>query len=139
MSYTKTDPQPAALNTGETAVTLDDGAIVAVAVHNEIQDGSGLTVVVATARAIDAAGAPVAMPDGSPVATCARHTFDPNKLDAGVDVSIVQKSCLMAVLGEPTAPLWQDPSDALMLTGFSIRTVLASSAHAGAADADALL
>lgn len=51
----------------------------------------------------------------------------------------MQKCVLMAVLGEPTAPLWPDPSSAPMLANASIRTYLASAAHAGQVDTGALL
>ena len=43
-------------------------------------------------------------------------------------LSAVQRCCLMAVLGEPTAPLWTDPIHAGLLTSASIRVALAAAA-----------
>ena len=139
MSYTKTDPQPAALNPGETAVTLDDGSIVAVQATATVQGNSGCPVIAATARAIKTDGSPVTLPDGSPIASAFRHTSCAQEITDTGGIAAVQKCVLMVVLGEPTAPLWQDPSAATMLANASIRTYLASAAHAGPVDAGALL
>lgn len=139
VSYVKNDPQPAGLNPGETAVTLDDGTIVAVQAVSSVQDASGVPVIAATARAIKADGAPQTMPDGSPIASAFQHTSCAQEITAAGGISAVQKCVLMAVLGEPTTPLWQDPSAATMLANASIRTYLASAAHAGPVNAGALL
>jgi len=139
MSYTKTDPQPSGLNAGETAVTLDDGTIVAVQATCTVQDTSGSPVIAAAARVIKADGSPITLPDGSPIASAFPHTSCPQEVTDAGGIEALQKCVLMAVLGEPTAPLWQDPSAATMLANASIRTYLASAAHAGPVDAGALL
>lgn len=139
MSYVKNDPQPVGLNPGETAVTLDDGTIVAVQAVSSVQDASGVPVIAATARAIKADGTPETMPDGSPIASAFQHTSCAEEITSAGGIDTVQKCVLMAVLGEPTAPLWQDPSAATMLANVSIRTYLASAKAAGPVDAGALL
>lgn len=139
MSYTKTSPQPTGLNPGETAVTLDDGTIVAVQAKSSVQETSGYPVITATARAIKADGSPETLADGSPIASTWPHTSNADEIKAVGGIDQVQKCCLLAVLGEPTAPLWQDPIHATALASASIRTYIASSAHAGPVDAEALL
>lgn len=139
MSYTKTDPQPSGLNPGESAVTLDSGTIVAVQAKSSVQKTSGCPVIAATARAIKADGSPETLPDGSPIASAFQHTSCQEEITTVGSMAAVQKCVLMAVLGEPTAPLWTDPSAATMLSNASIRTAIASAAHAGPVDAGALL
>lgn len=139
MSYSKTDPAPAGLNPGETAVTLDDGTIVAVQATSSVQETSGSPVIAATARAIKADGTPETLPDGSPIASSLMHTSNPDESASAGGIAAVQKCVLMAVLGEPTAPLWQDPVHSTMLANASIRTYLASAKAAGPVDAGALL
>jgi hypothetical protein len=139
MSYAKTSPVPPGLNPGETAVTLDDGSIIAVQAVSSVQDTSGCPVIAATARAINADGSPKTMPDGSPIASTFNHTSCTQEVTDAGGIDKVQKCVLMAVLGEPTAPLWPDPSSAPMLANASIRTYLASAAHAGQVDTGALL
>lgn len=139
MSYVKTDPVPADLNAGETAVTLDDGTIVAVQAKSSVQETSGCPVIAATARAIKADGSPETLPDGSPIASAFQHTSCAQEITDAGGIDVVQKCVLMAVLGEPTTPLWKDPSASTMLSNASIRTALASAAHAGPVDAGALL
>lgn len=139
MSYTKNDLQPSGLNPGETAVTLDDGTIVAVQATSSVQDTSGSPVIAATARAIHADGTPVTLPDGSPVASAFQHTSCAQEVTDAGGIANVQKCVLMAVLGEDTAPMWQDDLAKPMLANASIRTYLASAASAGPVDAGALL
>lgn len=139
MSYTRTDPAPSGLNPGETAVTLDDGTIVAVQATTSVQETSGCPVIAATGRAINADGTPKTLPDGSPIASTFHHTSNPDEINATGGISEVQKCCLLAVLGESTAPLWQDPIHATALANASIRTAILSASHAGPVDAGALL
>lgn len=139
MAYTKTSPVPPGLNEGETAVTLDDGSIIAVQAKSTVQETSGCPVIAATARAIKADGTPETLPDGSPIASAFQHTSCQDEITMAGGVDQVQKCCLLAVLGEPTAPLWQDPIHATALANASIRTAIASAAHAGPVDAGALL
>ena len=139
MAYTKTSPVPPGLNSGETAVTLDNGSIIAVQAKSTVQETSGCPVIAATARAIRADGTPETLPDGSPIASTFQHTSNPNEITGAGGIDQVQKCCLLAVLGEPTAPLWQDPIHNTALANASIRTALASAAHAGPVDAGALL
>lgn len=139
MTYTVTSPQPSGLNPGETAVTLDTGAIIAVQATSTVSDTSGSPVIAANARAIKDDGSPETLPDGSPIASAFQHTSCADEITAAGGIAAVQKCCLLAVLGEPTAPLWQDPSAATMLANASIRTYLASAAHAGQVNAAAIL
>lgn len=137
--YTKTDPQPTNLNPGETAVTLDDGTIIAASATTHVQDTSGNPVITATARAINADGSPMVMSDGSPIVSVFPYVTNPDEIADAGGIDKVQKCVLMAVLGEPTAPLWQDPIHATALANASIRTYLESAAAAGPVDAGALL
>ena len=59
------------------------------------------------------------------------HTSNPTELAALGGASVLQKLAVMAVLGEPTSPLWTDPIHASVLENASIRTNLASAAQAG--------
>lgn len=139
MSYTVVSPQPSGLNAGETAVTLDDGTIVAVSATSSVQPTSGSPVIAATARAINADGSPKCLSDGSPIAVEFRHTSCPQEVTDAGGIAAVQKCVLLAVLGEPPAPLWTDPSCTTMLANASIRTMLAAAAHAGPVDVGAVL
>lgn len=137
MSYSVTNPQPP-LQPGETAVTLDSGDIVAIAAICSVESASGNTVVAATARVINADGTNKLDAIGQSMTTAFQHTSNTDEISAN-GIAVVQKCCLMAVLGESTAPLWQDPIHATALATASIRTNIASAAHAGPVDAAALL
>ena len=100
MSYAKTSPVPPGLNPGETAVTLDDGSIIAVQAVSSVQDTSGCPVITATARAINADGTPKTMADGSPIASTFNHTSCTQEITDAGGIAAVQKCVLMAVLGE---------------------------------------
>lgn len=145
MSYEKTSPQPASLAPGETAVTLDDGSLVAVMAVSSVQDTSGNPVIAATARAINADGTDKPDALGQPVRAAWRYTSFAAEVanlghgDATAGMAALQKACLMAVLGEDTAPMWQDPIHYTTLQEASIRTHLASAAHAGQVDVGTLL
>lgn len=139
MSYTVTSPQPAGLQPDETAVTLDSGQIIAVQATCSVAANSGNPVIAATAREIDATGAPVNDPNGQPIQSAFKHASNPSEITLCGNIAALQKCVLMAVLGESTAPLWTDPTAATMLANASIRTALASAAHAGPVNAGALL
>jgi hypothetical protein len=139
VSYTKTNPQPANLQPTETAVTLDTGDDVAVAAVCSVASNSGCPVIAATARVINADGTDKLDAQGKPILSAFQHTSCQEEVTATGGMPALQKCVLMAVLGEPTAPLWTDPSAATMLSNASIRTALASASHAGPVDAGALL
>ena len=125
--YTKMDPQPTTLQPGETAVTLDTGETVATACAIEARDG-GDVFITATARSIEADGTARLLPSGSPIASQIGHLAKPQETADLGGLSAVQRCCLMAVLGESTAPLWTDPIHAGLLTSASIRVALAAAA-----------
>lgn len=132
MSYTKrTD---IAAGPGETVVELDTGALVAASCTRK-RVAAGV-VYHAIARAIDASGDPVTLPDGRPVVTELKHSVSAARMEELGDDAIARE-CLLAVLGEPVTGLFAWPD--VLLTGVSIRISLQASAVAGPADAGALL
>lgn len=140
MSYTKNDPQPSGLNAGETAVTLDDGTIVAIKSVSSRDPDTNVMRVGVTARAIDANGSPIVAPDGSPIAVDYRNgPVDPADIERAGSIDAYVKCCLMRVLGESTDPLWQDPLDANVNAQVSIRHALALATAVTSVDAGALL
>lgn len=138
MSYAKTSPVPPNLQTGETAVTLDDGTIVAVSATSTPQSNNAPSFVRAIARAIDAAGAPRNAPDGSPITMEFRTTPSAEQANDPTQLAAVTKDCMMAVLGEPVTIL-TDPIHANALANASIRNRLSALDAAGSIDARALL
>ena len=143
MSYTKvtlTQAQQASLLPGETIVVkLDTGDYVAVGIHASVQGNSGHAVVKATARAVNTDGSSRLDPNGQAIASALSHTTNIDEVTSVGGIGPLEKLVAMAVLGESTAPLWQDPIHAGMLANASIRTYLTSASHAGPVDAAALL
>ena len=139
MSYTLASPQPPNLAANETAVTLDSGQIIAVRATCEVQPNSGNPVIIASARQIDAHGNAVKDPTGQPITSSFSHAGTQADITLCGSIQALQKCVLMAMLGEPTAPMWTDPSCSIMLANASIRTAIASAAHAGPVNAGALL
>jgi hypothetical protein len=133
MPYTKPDQTPFAthLQDHETVVTLDSGQHVAVRCESTVEPNSGNPAVAAWARAINDDGTDALDGTGSPIKSAFSHCSNPVELAQLGGASALQRVAVMAVLGEPTAPLWQDPIHATMLENASIRTNLASAAHAG--------
>lgn len=138
MSYTKTSPQPPNLQPGETAVTLDDGTIVAVSAQSVPQANNAPSFVSATARAINADGTPRMDAAGAPITMEFRMTPSAEQANDATQLAAVTKDCMMAVLGEPVTIL-TDPIHANALANASIRNRLAALAAAGSVDAGALL
>jgi len=68
---------------------------------------------------------------GMPMLSSFIHTSNPTELGSLGGSAALQKLTVMAVLGEPTTPLWGDPIHATMMQNASIRTNLASAAQAG--------
>lgn len=121
-----------------TVVQLTDtGDLVAVGAVCIVQPHSGEPTIIAAAKVINSDGTDKQDVNGQPIATSFNHTSNSQELsDAGsgdpsAGMPVVQKACLMAVLGEDTSPLWQDPIHASMLATASIRTNILSAAHAG--------
>lgn len=139
MAYTVTSPQPAGLNPGETCVTLDSGQLVAIGATCSVATNSGATLIDAHAREITDAGQPVSNGMNGPIATALKYPAVAADVTLCGSMGAVQKCVLMALLGEPTTPMWTDPVHATFLANVSIRTYIASAAHAGVVDAGALL
>lgn len=138
MSYTKTSSQPAALNAGEIAVTLDDGTMVAVSAHSIPQSNNAPSYISAVARVIRADGTSRLDASGSPIMMEFRTTPSAEQANDSAQLSAVTKDCMMAVLGEPVTIL-TDPIHANALANASIRNRMAALAAAGPVDAGALL
>lgn len=145
MSYTITSPQPTGLQSGETTVTLDSGDLVAVAASCSVEGNSGNPTVACTARVINADGSDKLDAVGQPMHSAWCYTSFPAEVanlgsgDSTAGMAVLQKCCLLAVLGEDTSPMWADPIHFTALQDASIRTNIASAAHAGPVDAGALL
>lgn len=139
MSYTVMNPQPSGLQPNETAVTLDSGDDVAVSAVCGVQDGSGNIAITASARVINADGTNKLDASGAAVTSGFSHGTNSVEIAAAGSVQAVQKLVLMAVMGESTSPLWADPIHATVLQNASIRTAIASAAHAGPVNTASLL
>lgn len=150
MSYTKLATQPANLalpvvlddvteTVAATAVQLDTGDYIAVAAKTVVQANSGNPVVTAVARVINQDGTDRLDAVGQIMESQFTHTATQDDIAACGSIPEVQKRVLLAVLGEGTSPLWQDPSSTVMLDNASIRTNLASAAHAGTVNTGTLL
>lgn len=142
MSYTKlaTQPQNLALpitlddvteTVAATAVQLDSGDYVAVAAKTVVQANTGNPVITAVARAINSDGTDRLDAIGQLMQSQFTHAATQDDITACGSIPDTQKRVLLAVLGEDTSPLWQDPSSAIMLRNASIRTNIDSAAHAG--------
>lgn len=138
MSYVVMTTQPIALNAGETAVTLDDGTIVAVSAHSTPQSNNAPSFISAVARALRADGTSRLDASGSPITMEFRTTPSAMQANDAAELAAVTKDCMMAVLGEPVTIL-TDPIHANALANASIRNRLAALAAAGPVDAAALL
>ena len=133
MAYTKPDQTPFAanLNDNEIVVTLDSGQNIAVRCECSVEPNSGNPVCKAFARVVDATGANALDSMGEPMLASFGHTSSAAELDELGGMPALQKIAIMAVLGESTAPLFQDPIHATELLNWSIRTNIAAAAHAG--------
>lgn len=132
MTYIKRTDIPAGPD--ETVVQLDTGALVAASCTRKRVDAG--VAYHATARAIDAAGQPILLPDGRPVATAFKHSVSAARMEELGDDAIARE-CLMVVLGEPVTGLFAWPD--VVLTGVSLRISLQAATVSGPADASALL
>lgn len=139
MSYTKADPQPQGLAAGETAVTLDTGETIAVAVSLTPQSNNAPSVITATARQINADGSAKLDAAGNAISTKFPYTPTADEANNPTTLAAAQKDCLMAVLGEPLAGPLADPIHAPAIANCSIRNRIAALAVAGPVDAGALL
>jgi hypothetical protein len=133
MPYTKPDQAPFAGNLAdhETVVTLDTGEHVAVRCECSVEPNSGNPAVMAWARVVDTAGANLLDGCGCSITSGFSHCSNPTELAELGGAPALQRIAVLAVLGESTAPLWQDPIHASVLENASIRTNIASAAHAG--------
>lgn len=133
MSYTKPDQTPFAANLTdhETVVLLDTGQAVAVRCECSVEPNTGNLAVAAAARVVNPDGSNWLDNAGQPCESGFSHCSNPAELTSLGGAAALQKLVSMAVLGESTAPLWQDPLHASTLQTASIRTNIASAAHAG--------
>lgn len=131
MTYTKRTDIP--VQSGEIAVELDTGALVAVRCDRKRVD-QGLSYH-SSARQIDAQGRTLTYPNGSPIRTEFKHACSVERVDELTDSAIVREM-LLAVLGEPVSLI---PWPESVLTSVSIRVSIAAAAVAGPADAGAVL
>lgn len=132
MSYTKPDQSPfTALQLNETVVTLDTGDNVAVRCESSVVPNSGNPAVAAWARVVDATGTDKLDGAGQPIKSALTHCSNPTEVASVGGAAVLQKLAMLAVLGEPTAPLWQDPIHASVLQNASIRTNIAAAKSAG--------
>lgn len=101
MTYSKLDPQPAGLSANETALQLDDGTLVAVAVvPTWLPNGAGVAFA-GTARHIIADGTTQACPQGQDVQTGFTHAATVTDADTSDKIGAIAKEILLAMLGEP--------------------------------------
>ena len=99
MSYTLMNPQPNSLKDGETALLLDDGNMVAVAVQTEAHDNHSGVVFTGSARWINEDGTDKLSPTGQPVSVGYSHSAGvPEISDLGVNG--IAKEMLCCLLGE---------------------------------------
>lgn len=141
MSYTKPNQSPFAANlqANEAVVTLDTGDDVAISAVMSVEPNTGNAVCQVAARVVDATGLTRNDAVGQPIQSGWSHTSNPAEMATLGTVSALQTQCMLAVLGEPTT-LWSDPIHQTTLVSVSIRTNLASAAHAGSvADVISLL
>jgi hypothetical protein len=133
MSYSKPDQTPFAANLTdhETVVTLDTGQNVAVRCEGSVEPNSGNPAVAAWARVVGADGVSLLDGAGAPILSAFTHCSNPTEMADLGGAAALQRLAVMAVLGESTAPLWQDPIHSSVLENASIRTNIASAAHAG--------
>jgi hypothetical protein len=139
VSYSIANPQPSGLAAGETAVTLDTGETIAVAVSLTPQPNNAPSFVSATARQINADGTAMLDSAGAAISTEFRYTPTADEANNPTTLAAAQKDCLMAVLGEPLAGPLADPIHAPAIANCSIRNRIAALAIAGPVDAGALL
>lgn len=141
MSYTKPDQSPFAANLAsyETVVKLDNGRHVAVRCESIVEPNSGNPAVTVRARVVNDDGTSAVDGDGKTIESSFSHCSCAAEIDSLGGVAILQKLAIMAVLGEPTDPLWQDPIHTTMLQNASIRTNIASAAHSGPVNTESLL
>jgi hypothetical protein len=132
MSYTKRDDIP--VGTGEIAVELDTGDLVAVGCNRKRVDYG--VCYHATARAINVDGTARTYPTGALLQTAMKHSVSVDRVDTLTDDAIARE-CMFAVLGEPLAGLfaWSDVN----LSAWSIRVSISAAQVSGDADAGAVL
>lgn len=131
MSYTKPDQTPfTKLEPNEFVVTLDSGQDVAVSVSVAVVDTSGNPALSSTARVVQADGSDQLDSTGNPIRSAFSHTSNPTEMSQLGGMPQLQTQMLLAVLGEPTT-LWGDTIHATTMENASIRTNIATAAHAG--------
>lgn len=131
MAYTKPDQTPfTKIEPNEFVVTLDTGQNVAVSVSVSVLDNSGNPALMAAARVVQADGSNELDANGDPIASAFAHTSNPTEMATLGGMPQLQTQMLLAVLGEPVT-IWNDPIHATVMENASIRTNIATAAHAG--------
>lgn len=145
MAYTVLTQQPSNLQAGETAVSLEDGTIVAVSVVSKRKVNNAGVDFTVTARCLDDEGNVKTCPSGDPITIEFTHSATADEINQ-LTVNGVAKEMMLAVLGEPLTvgikdgeevPLinWSDA----FLTHVSIKSMVAVANQTGPIDTSALL
>lgn len=98
MAYELMEPQPEGLAENETAFRLDDGALVAVAIHSGATAEGGIDLT-ATARAIDEDGKDELDRDETPISTAHSMGYTLDDIETFGEDALV-KELVLLVLGE---------------------------------------
>ena len=123
-------PFAAGITAHEMIAQLDSGEYVAVHVDGSVTF-AGNPAIIASARVVDADGFDALDAQGVPIRSSFSHSSNHTEVAMLGGIDALRKLVVLAVLGESTAPLWADPIHATVLEHASIRTNIASAAHAG--------
>ena len=132
-----------ALPTGEVALQLDDGNLVAAQCRVSRDPQSNNSIFAASARWVDAAGAQRIDASGRTVATAKTHSASTEQVVA-LTVNSIVRECLFLVLGEPLTPDPEHPEINVMkfsadnIAQCSIRNAIASASVAAPDASDVL-
>jgi hypothetical protein len=140
MSYTKIDQAPFAANlaSGEIAVRLDTGELVAVRAVGSVEPNTGNVVINAYARAVTANGSALMDDIGQAIQSEYCASLDAANLTLHGGIDGFRKQMILTVLGEPAN--WPHDRHQDVLDHASIRSNLVAASHAGTAmDLSALL
>jgi hypothetical protein len=131
MSYTK--PNQAAfadqLRDYEYVVQLSEGDYVAVGAVSSVEPNTGNTVMLSTARAVEADGSQKFDANGQAIVTHFNFSCDMDGINAIGGMSEFRRKMLLTVLGEDAE--WPNPPATDVLNHTSIRTSLAAAEASG--------
>lgn len=141
MSYTKRTDIP--VQTGEIALQLDDGHLIAVQCPVARDPQSNTPIFTPRARWIDATGTQKCDLSGRAVITTKTHSASNDQVTA-LSANVIVRECLYLVCGEPLTPDPAHPEINLMMFGAdnivqcSIRNAIASASVAAPDASDVL-